>query len=111
MYRAGMVPLFAFAVLVLHPPVTGRPPQPQAAPAIQAPAPAPALTVPSVRVQHELVRLPKPAPRANRPPAWRSTRMALANPPYGRAALLVRASRALVGDGRYKPEPFPRLSR
>ena len=106
-----MVPLFAFAVLVLHPPVTGRPPQPQAAPAIQVPASAPALTVPSVRVQHELVRLPKPAPRANRPPAWRSTRMALANPPYGRAALLVRASRVLVGDGRYKPEPFPRLSR
>jgi len=105
-----MVPLLAFAVLVLHPPVTGRPPQAPVTPAVQVPETAPALTAPSVRVQHELVRLPKPAPRVNRPP-WRSTRTALANPPYGRAPLLVRASRALVGDGRYRPEPFPRPSR
>jgi hypothetical protein len=111
MHRAGLVPLVAFAVLMLHPPVTGRPPQSQAAPAIQAPLMAPALTAPSVRVQHELVRLPRRAPRINRPPTWRPTRMALANQPYGRAPLLVRASRALVGDGRYKPEPFPRLGR
>jgi hypothetical protein len=37
--------------------------------------------------------------------------MALVQPPDGRAPLLVRASRALVGDGRFKPEPFPRLDR
>jgi hypothetical protein len=104
--------LVAFAVLMLNPPVVGRPPRSQAsAPALQSPQAVPAVTAPSVKIEHELVRLPKRVPRVSRPAAWRSTRMALANPPYGRAPLLVRASRALVGDGRYKPEPFPRLTR
>ena len=107
-----MVPLFAFAVLMLHPPLAERPRrEPVTAPLAPVPQPPPASVAPSVRIQHELVRLPKPAPRAPRPPAWRSTRMALAHEPTGRTPLIVRASRALVGDGRFKPEPFPRLAR
>ena len=110
MYRAGVVPLLAFAVLMLHPPV-GRESRRQAtAPRTTlAGPPAPATATPSVRIEHELVRLPKPAQRPNR--RFTSTRMALAQPADGRAPLIVRASRALVGDGRFKPEPFPRLTR
>ena len=111
---ARMVPLFAFAVLLLHPPV-GAPRSERAAdPAAVTGIPASALT-PSVRVQHELVRLPKAKPqpqRVKRPSQWRSTRLAMKDtPPSSRPPLLVRASRALIGDGRYKPEPFPKLDR
>ena len=107
-----MVPLVAFAVLMLHPVPGAGPRRDQAAPpATPMPLSAPVSPPPSVRVEHELVRLPKAkAPRANRP--WRSTRMALAGPPPpARTPLIVRASRAFVGDGRFKPEPFPRVSR
>ena len=110
MYRAGTVPLVAFAFLMLHPPLGERPRrEPVTAPLPAVSQPLPASVAPSVRIEHELVRLPKPAPRAARPSAWRSTRMAMVQPPEGRAPLIVRASRALVGDGRFKPEPFPRL--
>ena len=116
MYRAGVVPLLAFAVLMLHSPAReSRRDAPAPANLLAAPpasAPVPAAAAPSVRIQHELVRLPKlskPPQRANRP--FRSTRLALAHTPDGRTPLIVRASRAFVGDGRFKPEPFPRLSR
>jgi hypothetical protein len=56
------------------------------------------------------VQLPKPRPyRINRPAQWRSTRLAAAEPTDRHAPLFIRARRAFVGDGRYKPEPFPRL--
>jgi hypothetical protein len=106
------VPLAAFAVLMLHPPLAERPRrEPVTAPVPAVAEPSPSAVAPSVRIQHELVRLPKPASRPARPSAWRATRMALARPPGGRAPLIVRASRALVGDGRFKPEPFPRVTR
>ena len=110
--RAGMVPLVAFAVMMLHPlPGAGPRRHQPAPPASLVPQTAPVLPPPSVRIEHELVRLPKAkAPRANRP-AERSTRMALASPLHARTPLIVRASRAFVGDGRFKPEPFPRLAR
>jgi len=117
MYRAGVVPLLAFAVLMLNPPLGNRP-APAPAKTSAAPA-APVIVAPSVRIEHELVRLPqpqaqppaqpKPTPRVSRP--WRSTRMAHATQPESRPRLLVRASRAFVGDGRFRPEPFPRLTR
>jgi len=109
--RAGTVPLVMLAVLMLHPPSafppgsnrTDVPP----APVLPASEPVP----PSVRVEHELVRLPKPVPQVSRPRAWRTTRLASAVPDEPRTPLIVRARRAFVGDGRYKPEPFPRLDR
>ncbi len=88
------------------------------------PSPAePRPSVPSVEVRHELVAIPVPMARAlNRraapPPAFRAasnsrtvprpaTRQARHSPPDVR--LLEKARRAVVGDGRHKPEPFPRL--
>lgn len=117
MYPHGrMVPLMMLAVLMLYPPpassprvepVTAQPVAlPQASPGIQ---PAPLGADPSVRIEHELVRLPKPRPQRINRPQWRSTRLAAAELPDPRAPLIVRARRAFIGDGRYKPEPFPRL--
>ena len=102
------------AVLMLHPPPVSTPRvDPTAVQPVVDPQIAPETVGPSVRVEHELVRLPKPRPqqRINRPAQWRSTRLAAAEPSEARPALIVRARRALVGDGRYKPEPFPRLER
>ena len=39
-----------------------------------------------------------------------ATRLA-ANEPDGRVRFVVRARRAFLGDGRFRPEPFPRLDR
>jgi hypothetical protein len=112
MYRQVRMPLMMLAVLMLHPPPASSPRSDSTAvrPVV---APQPSETAgPSVRVEHELVQLPKPRPqRINRPAQWRSSRLAAAEPPDSRAPLLVRARRAFVGDGRYKPEPFPRLER
>ena len=117
MYRHGrMVPLMMFAVLMLYPPPASSPrvdptaagpvPLPQASPGIEA---SPVGASPSVRIEHELVRLPKPRPQRINRPQWRSSRLAAAEPPDPRTPLIVRARRAFTGDGRYKPEPFPRV--
>lgn len=60
----------------------------------------------SVRLRHELIeiRIPAratPGPRAATPP--RSPRAEVRRPHF-----VERARRVLVGDGRYRPEPFPR---
>jgi hypothetical protein len=114
MYRhARMVPLMMLAVLMLHPPPASSPRVDRTAlrPAAE-PVSQPESAGPSVRIEHELVRLPKPRPqRITRPAQWRSTRLVAAEPADAQTPLLVRARRALVGDGRYKPEPFPRLDR
>jgi hypothetical protein len=62
--------------------------------------------VDSVRLRHELIEIKVPAratprPRAVRPP--RGPRAEARRPHF-----VERARRALVGDGRYRPEPFPR---
>jgi hypothetical protein len=109
-----MVPLMMLAVLMLYPPPASSPrveparpvALPQASPEIQA---SPVGADPSVRIEHELVRLPKPQPQRINRPQWRSTRLAAAEPTDPRAPLIVRARRAFTGDGRYKPEPFPRV--
>ena len=99
------------AVLMLHPPPASSPRvDPTAVRPVAAPVSGPESAGPSVRIEHELVRLPKPRPqRVTRPTQWRSTRLAAAEPADPQAPLFVRARRAFVGDGRYKPEPFPRL--
>lgn len=101
------------AVLMLHPPPASSPRVDRTVvPQMGAPVAQPESVAPSVRIEHELVRLPKPRPHSiNRPAQWRSTRLAAAEPADPQAPLLVRARRAFVGDGRYKPEPFPRLER
>ena len=108
----GTVPLLMLAVLMLYPPSASSPERTQSV--IQLPA-SPAVVeppAPSIRVEHELVRLPRPRlPQVGRSRPWRSTRLAMTDQPGTRVALLVRARRAVVGDGRYKPEPFPRLER
>ena len=113
MYRQIRMPLIMLAVLMLHPPPASSPRvEPTAVSPVVAPQISPEPAGPSVRVEHQLVRLPKPRPQhINRPPQWRSTRLAAAEPSESRPALILRARRALVGDGRYKPEPFPRLER
>ena len=113
MYRQIRMPLIMLAVLMLHPPPASSPRvEPTAVPPVVAPQISPEPAGPSVRVEHQLVRLPKPRPQhINRPPQWRSTRLAAAEPSESRPAFILRARRALVGDGRYKPEPFPRLER
>jgi hypothetical protein len=65
-----------------------------------------------VRVEHELVTatvIEEPAPRpqrtaVRRPPAQRQ-------PPARAAGFVSRTRQLLLGDGRYKPEPFPRVDR
>jgi hypothetical protein len=111
MYRQVRMPLIMLAVLMLHPPPASSPRVDSTAvrPDVVPQAP-PETAGPSVRIEHELVRLPKPRTQPiNRPAQLRSTRKAAAEPADSRAALIVRARRAFVGDGRYKPEPFPRL--
>jgi len=107
-----MVPVMMLAVLMLYPPSASSPLR--ARPDIQLPA-SPGIVepaAPSVRVEHELVRLPRPRlPQVSRPRALRTTRLSVTDQPETRVPLLVRARRAVIGDGRYKPEPFPRLER
>jgi hypothetical protein len=117
MYRHGrMVPLTMFAVLMLYTPPASSPRVEQTAAPVALPLIVPGIqrspdnASPSVRIEHELVRLPKPRPQRINRPQWRSTRLATVEPadePH--APLIVRARRALVGNGRYKPEPFPRV--
>jgi hypothetical protein len=107
-----MVPLVMLAVLMLYPPPASSPRiERTIAPLVVAAPVSPSESAgPSIRIEHELVRLPKPRPqRINRSAQWRSTRLAAAEPAGPRAPLIVRARRAFVGDGRYKPEPFPRV--
>jgi hypothetical protein len=89
-----------------NPPLAAPASSAAASPA-SAPAAAAATGTDSVRVEHELVQA---AAVASPVPA----RVTLAS--HGRRAeprresrgLVLRASRAIVGDGRYRPEPFPR---
>ena len=108
--RTGLVVVVALAALTMYPAPAQvrvvREPQP-ALPAASSQQPPP----PSVTLQHQLiqvepVRRPKPAPRLRRTlPATQ-----LASVPR-RDTLVARARRAVVGDGRFRPQPFPRLER
>ena len=76
-----------------------------------------------VTVEHELIRAAplSTIPRRNTFPTSRMTRpgavrLAAAQTPRTRTAIapqgvVQRAKRLLMGDGRYRPEPFPRPAR
>lgn len=78
-----------------------------ALPSADAPAAAP-----SVRLQHEYIRVTPPAPPAPPAPSRRAlpSRTAPLEPRKASStpAFVERARRALLGDGRHRPEPFPR---
>jgi hypothetical protein len=84
--------------------------QPGGKPASQVPGqnPEPAREAPSVRLEHELVEV---VPLAASPPAARAVVHAVdkrAKRSTQPEHFVARARRALMGDGRYRPEPFPR---
>lgn len=95
--------------------------------------------LPDVRIEHEFVRIPVPAfttgsDRGRRPlvraPMEHETKVtlhtpeqsapavspvssqptsAIVQPPAQNPTLFDKARRALIGDGRHRPEPFPRV--
>jgi hypothetical protein len=108
--RTGLVLIVALLALTVYPPPAQvGVPDPQAA--------VPAATVSqapksSVTVEHQLIQVepmprPKPVPRLRS--ALPSTRLAYL-PPH-QDSLVARARRKFLGDGRFRPEPFPRLDR
>ena len=106
--RSKWIVLTLAAVALLWPATAESPVG--AATAAMAPAQAAAVTV-----EHELVRVSAarsraPAPRRRPTPA--AVRLT-AGPgrPLKPAGFALRAGRALMGDGRYRPEPFPRPGR
>ena len=68
---------------------------------------------PAIKLEHQIIEV-QPPRAVNRPPRRRvapvTTRLALLRAPAG-GTLVARARRAVIGDGRYRPEPFPRLDR
>ena len=108
--RAGMLPFAAIGLFLLFP-AAELTPQGQTGTVPSAPVRNSA--PPVVRLEHQLIEVQPPkvvrrSPRARVvPPA---TRLASAAPDVG-IRLVARARRAFVGDGRYRPEPFPRLHR
>lgn len=70
--------------------------------------------LPDVEVRHEIVRLsPGPPPASIRAQGHRVQPVRQTPPRVFRArrdeSLLDKARRTVVGDGRYRPEPFPRV--
>jgi hypothetical protein len=72
----------------------------------------------SVRVEHDLIVVQPPATRPGGPPAQATPRPAVTaqratSAPSqweeGSRRMVSRAGRILVGDGRHRPEPFPRV--
>jgi len=115
--RTGLVMIVALAALTMYPPpaqvgeVKGAE---TAVPAPSAPG-APAAPLPSVTLQHQLIQIqppppPKPTLRQRRH-FLPSTRLASAPGTPRPDTLVARARRAVMGDGRFRPEPFPRLDR
>jgi hypothetical protein len=60
-----------------------------------------------VRVQHQILRVPAPRamPRIAPPAPHRLTRVTREATPH--PGLMAKARRLIVGDGRYRPRPFP----
>lgn len=108
--RACMGVMATGAALVVLLPALAESPLVQRAPATAAAA-APAGSAPAVRVEHELVAptvveeriAERVQRRASISPAPGS-----AKPPAARPGFASRTRRLLLGDGRYRPEPFPR---
>jgi len=63
----------------------------------------------AVRIEHQLIQVaPKASTVPSARPSDRSTSVGRAMRTSGSHAFVARARRALMGDGRYRPEPFPR---
>ena len=78
-------------------------------PAVREPGPQPASEDRAVRVEHEFITVAEASSEAA-PPAGAAVR---AVQPVRRErveprTLAQKTRRALLGDGRYRPEPFPR---
>jgi hypothetical protein len=74
---------------------------------VHAVASAPA----DITIEHQLIQVTESATPRRRPPTAAVSRVAAVRKPGQRSrreALVVRAGRLLMGDGRYRPEPFPR---
>lgn len=64
---------------------------------------------PEVRIEHQVIEVPTPAAPAPILRAVAPARSVSARAGReGSAPFVSRARRVLVGDGRYRPEPFPR---
>ena len=64
-----------------------------------------------IRIEHQLIHVIEPPAPPRRPAAAAVNRLASVTKPVQRArqdTLVVKASRLIMGDGRYRPEPFPR---
>ena len=64
-----------------------------------------------IRIEHQLIQVAEPPTPRRRPPTVAVSRVAPVRKPAQRSrqeALVVRVGRLLMGDGRYRPEPFPR---
>ena len=64
-----------------------------------------------ITIEHQLIQVTESATPRRRPPTVAVSRVAAVRKPVQRSrqeALVVRAGRLLLGDGRYRPEPFPR---
>ena len=102
--------IVALATLTMYPSTAQEGlPEPQ----VSLPAAAQRAPQPSVIIQHQLIQIqpapkPKPLPRVRG--AVASTRLAY-GPVLRRENLASRARRVMLGDGRFRPEPFPRLDR
>jgi hypothetical protein len=70
----------------------------------------PLLPAESVRIEHRFVEVAsRPAPLRTRSAAVVHAVNSRAGAPQGASQRFIsRASRALLGDGRYRPQPFPR---
>ena len=108
--------LFAGVVLIFR----GSDGRAEAPPRVTPPTPEP---VQSVEVEHTLVTAELVAPpaastrgvpaRSARPPAPRrhaATSVAFAATREKPTSLAEKTRRAIVGDGRHKPQPFPRIN-
>jgi len=107
--RSKWIVLTLAAVALLWPATAESPVGAATAPVASAQAAA-------VTVEHELVLASAATSMAAAPrrrPASTAVRLAAAAPARSLkpAGFAVRAGRALMGDGRYRPEPFPRPGR
>ena len=110
----GVVVASTAAVLAMFPRASEAPPAlltSAGAPATPAAASGAVSEGPSIRIEHELVIAPVWRPPVRRSPevAPRHVRMAGRRPQP--AGAIAGTRRLLFGDGKYRPEPFPRVGR
>ena len=78
----------------------------------ESPVQAVVKTAPAdVTIEHQLIRVEESRRTLRRPRVAAANRLAAFTKPIqrgGQPALVVRAGRLIMGDGRYRPEPFPR---